>query len=348
MASPEPARRPRFLLAAVLFVLTFVSSTTLGAVVYLGSRTDVTTELIPLLSWATFRGVWSDPALVGLGLRFSLPLLFILMCHELGHYLACRYYGIRSTLPYFLPSPFFIGTLGAFIRIRSRIPGKKELFDVGVAGPLAGFAALLPFLFLGIFWSTPAEVATASQADATAYLYVPGGNLAIAGLSWLFYGPLPPEMVLNPHPFALAAWVGLLATALNLIPLGQLDGGHILYALVGSKQQRLAWPLWLALLLLSLYWRGWLVWCLLLLVIGLRHPPVAGEGIPLDRPRRRLALVALLLLLVSFSPRPLRMLLIRDTPRSVVAAADAPVAGPAVASAGIAAPPALSERRGKK
>ena len=255
----RPQQVHRYFLASVLFLLTFVSTTTLGSIVYLASRTDEITDLPPFLYTRTLEAVWSDMSLLGTGLAFSLPLLFILLCHELGHYLACRYYGIASTLPYFLPSPWFIGTFGAFIRIRGRIPGKKELFDVGVAGPIAGFLALLPFLVLGILWSTPAAITPATPLQPAAALYVPGTSLAIAGLTWLFHGPLSSDMVLNLHPFAMAAWVGLLATSLNLIPLGQLDGGHILYALAGRRQRQLAIPLWLVLLLLGIVWRGWLV-----------------------------------------------------------------------------------------
>jgi len=309
--APPYRLRGRYFLASVLLLLTFVSTTTLGAIVYLTTRTDETTTLMPLLSARSLRAVWSDPSLLATGLSFALPLLFILMCHELGHYLACRYYRIPATLPYFLPSPFFIGTFGAFIKIRGRIPGRRELFDVGIAGPFAGFAALIPFLVLGMLWSAPAAITPAAALQPAAGLYVPGASLAFAGLSWLFYGPLPPDTVLNLHPFALAAWIGLLATSLNLIPLGQLDGGHVLYALIGNRQRRLMWPLWLGLLALGvMVWRGWLIWCVLLLVMGLRHPPVSQEQVPLDRRRRRLSVLAFVLFLVSFTPRPLDLLLI--------------------------------------
>ena len=148
-------RRTNTIVAAVLFSCTFVSTTTLGVVVYLGSRTDVTTDLLPFLGPRTLQRVWNDSELLSTGLLFSIPLLLILLAHEMGHYLACRYYRIDSSLPYFLPSPLFIGTFGAFIRIRDRIPGRRELFDVGIAGPIAGFLALIPFLVLGIWWSSP-------------------------------------------------------------------------------------------------------------------------------------------------------------------------------------------------
>ena len=311
---PPPAirrRRSNTIVAAVLFFCTFVSTTTLGVVVYLGSRTDVTTDLVPFLGPQTLQRVWNDPELLSTGLLFSVPLLLILLAHEMGHYLACRYYRIDSSPPYFLPSPLFIGTFGAFIRIRGRIPGRRELFDVGIAGPIAGFLALVPFLVLGIGWSSPGVAIPADESTAIAQLYQPGRNLAFAGLEWLFFGPLPSPLVLNLHPFALAAWVGLLLTALNLLPLGQLDGGHVLYALLGPAQRRYSWLLWFVLAGFGLVWRGWLIWCLLLLILGLRHPPVARESEPLGPTRRKVAWVALGLFLVSFTPVPLSVMLVR-------------------------------------
>ena len=320
---PPPGSRGRRsqVVSIVLFFCTLVSTTTLGVAVYLGSRTDVTTDLTPFLSPRTFATVWGDAHLLLLGLRFSIPLMSILLAHEMGHYLACRYYRIASSPPYFLPSPFFIGTFGAFIRIRQRIPGRRELFDIGLAGPIAGFVMLLPFLVLGIAWSSPGVVFEGDASNAVAQLYRPGSNLAIAGVSWLFFGPLPTPFVLNLHPFALAAWVGLLLTALNLLPLGQLDGGHVVYALLGRTQRRIAWPLWFLLASAGWIWRGWLVWCVLILFLGLRHPPVAGESVPLDRARKRLGWVALALFLVCFTPEPLAVILVRSGEGPIAAAA---------------------------
>lgn len=304
--SPE-AVRPRWGLALLLFVLTGLTTTTMGAVWVLYTSTRRMTDLTPLLSPRTVTEIWSDPELLGLGLSFSLPALFILLCHELGHYLACRIYRLPSTLPYFLPLPLALGTLGAFIRIRAVIRTKRELFDVGVAGPLAGFVALLPFLVLGILWSEPvgaSEIMTGGYEQVR--LLVPGDSLALAGLARLFHGPLGDDQVLQLHPFALAAWFGLLATSLNLIPLGQLDGGHILYAALGRLQRRLALPLWLGLLAVALLvWPGWALWCIVTVVMGLHHPPVYDEQARLDPVRRLLAWVALGVFLLSFMPVPL-------------------------------------------
>jgi membrane-associated protease RseP (regulator of RpoE activity) len=244
--------------------------------------------------------VWTDPALLQMGLQFSFAALTILLAHELGHYIACRHYGIPSTLPYFLPVPINFGTFGAFIRIKSPIRSKQELFDVGIAGPIAGFVALIPFLLYGV-----AKSQIASPAVTSGENLVLGPCLAIDLVIRLFHGPLPDGKVLNLHPVAMAAWLGLLATSINLLPLGQLDGGHILYAAASRLQRRLALPFWIALGLMSFLWAGWLLWCVIILVIGLRHPPVWDETTPLDPFRRRLAWIGLVLLILSFMPAPL-------------------------------------------
>jgi membrane-associated protease RseP (regulator of RpoE activity) len=290
-----------------LFVVTFCTATTLGAVWSLSTSTSVLTDLAPWASPNTIRAVWTHGDLLVRGLSYSIPLLFILLVHELGHYLACRYYRLRVTPPYFLPFPLALGTLGAFIRIRSPVRNKRQLFDIGVAGPIAGFAALLPFLLVGVALSTPSplESATVGPSGTESVLYVPGNSLALRGATWLFHGALAEGWVLDLHPIALAAWVGLLATSLNLLPLAQLDGGHILYALVGRHQRWLAIPLWLMLLAAGWWWSGWLLWAMIVLVLGLIHPPLADEQEPLDPPRRLLALVALILLVVCFMPIPL-------------------------------------------
>lgn len=313
----RPAPRPRWGLAVTLFVLTLLSTTTLGAVWWLWSHPTRFADVYPWLSPHTIRTVWSDPELIRLGLAFSLPALFILLCHELGHYLACRRYRLPATLPHFLPLPLALGTLGAFIRIRAPIANRRQLFDVGIAGPLAGFAALLPFLLLGVARSEPAVVAAVDPAlavDAGAAnlvrLLAPGRCLAIELASRAFHGPLPEGGVLHLHPFALAAWFGLLVTAMNLLPLGQLDGGHVLYAAAGAVQHRLALPLWLGLGLAGLYWPGWLLWCLIVLLIGLRHPPVRDEATPLDRGRLALAWVGLAVFVLSFMPVPVEEIVI--------------------------------------
>ena len=328
LGAGPPRHLPRYRLAAVLFLLTFLTTTTLGGVLYLVTRTDESTALYPFLHPTTVREVWGTPELLRLGLSFSLPLLVILGSHELGHFLACRRYGVPATIPYFLPAPLVLGTFGAFIRIRGRIRTKAELFDIGVAGPFAGFVALLPFLVLGVAWSEPGLVEIAEDPrQVQAILYRPGTSLALEGLTWLFHGRLPGNVVLDLHPFALAAWVGLFATALNLLPMGQLDGGHLLYAVAGRLHRRLAWPIWLGVCALGLLWMGWFVLCFMVLVVmGLRHPPVLDADQPLDRFRLRLAVVALVLLVLCFTPIPLSYLPLQGSTGVLVALPDSPPA----------------------
>ncbi len=312
--APAPPRRerPRYGLALLLFALTFFCATTLGPVMVQISRTDMLALLGPVLTRELVSQVWQDPALLRIGLAFSIPALIILLAHELGHYVACRYYRLPCTLPYFLPVPFNFGTFGAFIKIKAPISGKRQLFDVGVAGPIAGFIALLPFLLYGIAESHPAALSAARDLeDATAMILLPGRCLAVDLATWLFHGRLEPGMVLDLHPMALAAWLGLLATAINLLPLGQLDGGHILYAATGRLQRRLAFPLWLLLGLMGLYWKGWLLWCVIVMLIGLYHPPVHDESEPLDSRRRVLAWLAVALFFLSFMPVPLQAVAVR-------------------------------------
>jgi membrane-associated protease RseP (regulator of RpoE activity) len=262
-------------------------------------------DLPLLLHPETIRLVWTDPQLLGWGLRFALATIFILVSHELGHWFACRRYGLRATPPYFLPAPVGLGTFGAFIRIRTPLRGKKELFDVGIAGPIAGFVALLPVLAVGMARSVPLDLNGLANVRSGMVLAFPGENLLWRLSSLAFHGPLGEGVMLNPHPFLLAAWVGMLATALNLLPLAQLDGGHILYALLGRRQRRLVWPLWLALVALGFWSPGWWLWAVIVLLLGLRHPPVFDEETPLDRRRRLLAWLALALLVLCFVPVPL-------------------------------------------
>ncbi len=301
--------RVSYIVAALSFAASLFTTTTLGAGWYLSTRTDVTTDLLPWLGPETIRRVWSDPDLLWLGLSFSLPLLLILLCHELGHYLACRYYRVPATPPFFLPVPIGLGTFGAFIRIRAPIRDKRQLFDIGAGGPIAGFIALLPFLLYGVARSTPADLyLAAEQETAELLLILPGNSLALELATRLFHGDLGPNLTLDLHPFALAAWVGLLATALNLIPLGQLDGGHILYSVAAHRQRLVAMPLWLGLAAAGLFfWRGWLFWCAIVLLMGLRHPPVIDERPSLDSRRLLLAWLTLALFALSFMPVPISM-----------------------------------------
>lgn len=260
-----------------------------------------------VLSLETIRDVWADSRVLARGLQFSVAALTILGFHELGHYWVCRRRSIPATLPYFIPSPVGIGTLGAFIRIRGRLRNRPELLDMAIAGPVAGFVALLPFLVAGIAWSGYVSVDVDPAGDVVRI--VPGGGILFNALFVAMHGPAPAAAVQNLHPFALAAWLGLFATALNLLPLGQLDGGHILYSIFGRWSRAISFPLWCVLAGLSYWWPGWALWAIITLFLGLRHPALQDDGKkPLGRARISAAFLALVLLALSFSPVPLSML----------------------------------------
>jgi membrane-associated protease RseP (regulator of RpoE activity) len=236
------------------------------------------------------------------GLPFSIPLLLILGTHELGHYLMCRRYGLAATLPYFIPSPFLnlIGTFGALIRIKEPIRAKKALIDVGAAGPLTGFVVSLPFLFYGVARSNP--VTGPSQEGTILFDYPLMVRLA---QKWTGAGLYTSAQV-HEHPVFMAAWFGLLVTALNLLPIGQLDGGHVLRAATGRRQPMIS-LLVLGLAAASAF-RG-LTWAIFALVtsllVGIRHPPVDDDEEPLDYGRTLLALACLGVFLLCFSLVPI-------------------------------------------
>lgn len=302
MVPPPP--RIRWRLPLFFLVLTFFTTTSMGPFFWIWTRTDMTLSVEPqYLTQAMIRQVWGDAEMLRIGLSFSLPLLAILLAHELGHYLACRHYRIPATLPYFLPIPAGLGTFGAFIRIKAPLRSRRELFDVGIAGPLAGFVTLIPFLVYGLAHSAP----SLRGLRPGEVVLLPGRPLAMELVARMFHGPLGSDTILDLHPYALAAWFGLLATALNLIPLGQLDGGHILYSVTRRWQRRLARPVWLGLAAAGFLWPGWWLWCALAVVFRLYHPPLQNEAVPLGRGRKVLAAVALAMLVLSFTPRAISL-----------------------------------------
>jgi membrane-associated protease RseP (regulator of RpoE activity) len=237
-----------------------------------------------------------DPAFLWIGVPYSLCLLGILGAHEMGHYIACRRYGVDATLPFFLPSIPVFGTFGAFIRIRSPIPDRKALFDIGVAGPLAGFVVALPVLALGL-----ARAEIVPETASGTHVGVP---LLMAGmLSWLSDVPDGQTIMLSGP--LMAAWVGCLATAVNLFPIGQLDGGHICYAISPRLHRSASWTMLAAFVGLGLLvYPGWLFFATLLVLFGPRHPPLSDPGPALSRGRILVAAVALVILVLSFIPQP--------------------------------------------
>jgi membrane-associated protease RseP (regulator of RpoE activity) len=286
------------MIPGILFAATILS-TSFAGLFYESGEVDFLTaiQLVVLQPYLLLRGV-----------PFSLTLVTVLLAHEMGHFLACRYYGIRCTPPFFIPIPISIaGTLGAFIRIKAPFPNRKSLFDVGIAGPLAGFIFLLPALVIGISFS---QLIPKGGLQGGMYF---GEPLIFRWLGqWLLgYSPASQDMIANP--IAMAAWIGLLATSLNLLPIWQLDGGHIAYAVLGSRLQRkLSIAAAIALMLVS--FAGWpfpsyLLFGLLLLVLGMRsrfyHPPTMSESEEIGRARLILGALALIILILCFTPVPI-------------------------------------------
>jgi membrane-associated protease RseP (regulator of RpoE activity) len=286
--------------ALVLFALTVVSTLTVGsefAVSYAQNREPFSgsQDLLEMMFAAL-----SNPRVLVLGIPFSFTLLTILLAHELGHYFACKYYEIDVSYPYFIPAPTLFGTFGAFIRIRSPITTRRALFDVGFSGPLVGFVLALPAMAWGIATS---KIVPGIGANAPMVF----GSPPLERLLISFFDPhIRPEWVLL-NPVARAAWVGLFVTGLNLLPVWQLDGGHILYSVANGIHWRVSLAVALVLLLLGKYaWPGWYLWGGLLLVLALRfrHPPVYDQWQPLDPLRRLLAVAALVMFILCFTPWP--------------------------------------------
>jgi membrane-associated protease RseP (regulator of RpoE activity) len=243
------------------------------------------------------------------GLWYSGTILAILGCHELGHYFACRYYDVDASLPYFLPMPLVLtGTLGAFIRIREQIPSKRMLFDIGIAGPIAGFVVAVPALVLGMALSNVVQL-----PDPLPPLTLELGEPLLYKLAaWAIWGATPDGFTVNMHPMAFAAWFGLLATALNLFPIGQLDGGHIAYAVLGRRSSIITLVMIAVAMILSYFSSSWVVWTglmvVMLVLFGRHHPQTYDEHVPLDRARLLLAGFALLMFVLSFTPVPIEVL----------------------------------------
>ncbi len=235
------------------------------------------------------------------GALYSLSIMTILLSHEMGHYLTSRHYGVPSSLPYFIPFPYFpFGTFGAVIKMRGAIYDKRSLFDIGAAGPLCGFTLAVVCAVIGIELSTAVKV----TAPGPGFIEL-GDPLLFKLLEGIIVRELPPHYELVLHPVAYAAWVGLFVTALNLLPIGQLDGGHVIYAVAGEKSKWVFRGLIPVLLVLAVFYSaGWIVLTILLLSFGINHPrPIDGET-PLDPKRRVLAVFVLLVFVLSFVPAP--------------------------------------------
>jgi membrane-associated protease RseP (regulator of RpoE activity) len=298
-AIPESHRPPqRYWLHALLLLLTLLSTTVVG--VGLAQSFDGKRPFQVDSGFNGYGEVWRNPSLFMHGLPFSLTLLAIYLAHEFGHYLTARYYHVDVTLPFFLPAPTLIGTFGAFIRIRSAILSKRILFDIGVAGPLAGFLLLIWPLAIGVSMSKVIP-GIAVRGDL-----VFGTPLILRLFEMAQFGAGVPSASIYLHPVARAAWVGLLATALNLLPIGQLDGGHILYSFLGERTKYLSRAFVVMLVPMGLFFTySWLVWAALLFFFGMRHPSIVDPR-PLGRARAWLGIAAVVMFILSFTAAPIR------------------------------------------
>lgn len=239
---------------------------------------------------------------LAMGLPFSFTLLAIIGCHEFGHYFMCKKHGVAATLPYFIPAPppiFPIGTLGAVIKIRAPITNNRTLFDIGVGGPIAGLIVAIPALFIGLDMSEIREIDTEGSL-------IFGNPIIMKIISRIVFGEIPEGFDIYINSIAIAGWVGLIVTAFNLLPIGQLDGGHIAYALLGKRQAWLGYIVFFALFPLSLLWAGWVFLIFISLLIRIRHPIGITNLEPLDIRRKILGVVCLVMFVVCFMPIPIK------------------------------------------
>lgn len=282
------------LLHMVLFFITFLSTLVAGA---LQNGVDLI----------------ENPGAIVSGLPFSGTLMTILLFHEFGHYFAARRHHTLATLPYFIPAPpippLVIGTFGAFIKMKSPILTRSALIDIGAAGPIAGFLVSVAACVVGLILS---PVISLDQVEGGFSL---GDSLLFTFLSWIIIGPLAPNTDILLHPVAFAGWIGLFITALNLIPIGQLDGGHVLYALIGKWHDHISSALvgvlaalGVAAFLWDFGWPGWGAWAVLMLILGTDHPPVLMPEERLDPARRRVGVFSLVIFVVTFIPTPIQFL----------------------------------------
>ena len=298
---PPPPPRPRRIWRPVLlFVITCVSTLVAG-VVYSDHFPDGPWwTVLQRLGMVLYQLQW--PA-INDGLMYSGAVMTILLCHEMGHFVQAWRHGVSASLPYFIPMPLnLIGTFGAVIFMEPRQGNRKSVFDIGISGPLAGLVPTFIFLLLGLYWSQPARV-SASPGDQL----VLGEPLLMQYLSDWLKGPLPEGYNLILHPVAFAGWVGLLITSINLIPIGQLDGGHILYGMFRRKAHTASMVVLVLAIAASIHFNLICWWLMLGLIafMGTRHPPTADDSVPLGAARYVLGILTLAFLFFGFTPEPM-------------------------------------------
>lgn len=303
---PSQVQRPLFSLAGkgiwlnvLLFVITVFTTFFFG----LGhSLSFIYSDLLSEdLEGLLNINIFTDPQVISLSIVYVVVLLGILLGHEFGHYLTCRYYRIKATLPYFIPAPTLIGTLGAFIKIKSPITRKQQLFDIGIAGPLTGFILSLPALYYGLRLSK--VIYALPEGESILF----GEPLLLKILGSMIFKDVASGYDILIHPVAFAGWVGILVTSFNLFPVGQLDGGHVAYALLGPKSRKLAGVFLVVFIIMGIiFWIGWFIWALIIFVLGLKHPRIVDEETPLSPRRKLMGVVALIIFILSFIPDPIK------------------------------------------
>jgi len=271
----------------------------------------VLTFFTTLLAGAMLSGVipWETPGEIYQGLPFSLTLLLILITHELSHYFMSRRHNVSVTLPYFIPAPpfiFLIGTFGAIIKMKPPIFDRRALIDIGASGPIGGFFVAVVAVIIGLSFSEVVPIEEIQNIDGGLSL---GSSILFSIITKITLNINPEKYEVILHPVAFAGWIGFLVTSLNLLPIGQLDGGHIVYALFGERHKNIAMlTIPLLVILGVIFWPGWLIWAFLMIIIGYRHPPVIYPQIQLDRKRRVIGWVSLVIFILTFTPMPISLL----------------------------------------
>lgn len=280
-------QRPKIIIPVILFMLTVITTTVSGA---------MQKWINPLV----------EPLRLIEGLPFSLTLLSILLAHEFGHLFASRRHGVQTSIPYFIPAPppFLTGTFGAVIKSISPITNRKALLDIAVSGPVAGFVASVAAAVIGLKLSYMIPL----QQLYTLYGYGFKFSIIFQILAYLVLGPAPELRCILLHPIAIAGWIGLFVTSANLLPIGQSDGGHIAYAVFGKKHYLISITILILLIVLGIFtWPGYILWAILFIIFGIKHPPLDDELTVLDRKRKITGCLNLAIFILTFMPTPIRL-----------------------------------------
>ncbi len=308
-----PLRREKkrsILPQVILFLITVLTTLTAGAILKGGLSSELLENIPTSLTLPNIYVIFKTlVSFLSKGIPFSFTLLLILLAHELGHYFMSRRHQVDATLPYFIPAPppFLIGTFGAFIKMRSYVNDRRALLDIGAAGPLAGLILSIPAVIIGIRLS---EVRMLENIPGQLNV---GSSILFSLLTRISIGNIPENYDILLHPICFAGWIGLFVTSLNLLPIGQLDGGHIAYAVFGERQVKISKIVFFFLIFLGLLswfglgWFGWFILAMLSSIIGFRHPPVRDPSISLDRRRRLVGLITLVVFFLTFIPVPFKL-----------------------------------------